>query len=67
LNQIGDLLTDEIDDDSPVAEAAGGVTEECLAVRRLVDPHRHHWSRHDEGVAGVNVGVSEGEHGGDVA
>ena len=50
--------TDEIDDDSPVAEAARGMAEEGHAVRKLVMPHGHDRSSHDHEIAGVDVRVS---------
>ena len=59
-------LTDEIDGDSPVAEAAIGVAKEGLAVRRLVIEHRHIRSSQDKQVAGVDLGVAEGKQGGEL-
>ena len=62
--------TDEIDDGSPVAEASRGMAEESHAVRRLVMPRgdgRYELSSHDNEIAGVDVRVSEGKHGGEVA
>ena len=62
--------TDEIDGDSPVAEAACGMAEEGHAVRRLVMPDGHdrsQWSGHDHGIAGVYERVSEGKHGSEFA
>lgn len=63
-------FTDEIDGDSPIADAACGVAKEGHAIRWLVVPHsqsRHDLSSHDQEVADVDVGISEGKHGGEVA
>jgi hypothetical protein len=57
-------LTDEINSDSPVADAARGVAKEGHAVGTIVLPHRHRRSSHDHEVASVNVGVSKGKHRG---
>jgi hypothetical protein len=64
MMQISEL-TYEIDDDSAIAEAAGRVTEEGVAVRRIVDPHGHDWRDHDESVASIDVRVSKSKHRGE--
>lgn len=60
-------LTDEIDGDSPITEAASGAAKEGHAVGWVAIILGYRRISHDQEIASVKVGISESKQGGEVA